>query len=119
MWYVEARVVLVVRTEDTIGGRIRAAREAAQLPVETAAEASGMTPDRLAAIEAGEAFTTMELDAVAAALGVGVHGLLHESDVSEVLGRVGAASSPEAVDAAVGILTGFIRDYEFLCSLDG
>jgi transcriptional regulator with XRE-family HTH domain len=117
VWYREVRVAVDIGTEGTIGGRIRAAREAALLPLDTVAERAGLAPERLAGIESGDPLATIELDAVAAALGVGVHGLLHSSDVRDVLGRVGEAS-PERVDAAVGLLTQFVRDYEFLCSLD-
>lgn len=106
-----------IGTEGTIGGRIRAAREAAHLPLDAVAESAGLAPERLAGIESGDPLVTMELDAIASVLGSGVHRLLHESDVRDVLGRAGEAS-PEQVDAAVGLLTQFVRDYEFLRTLD-
>jgi transcriptional regulator with XRE-family HTH domain len=110
-------VAVDIGTEGTIGGRIRAARESARLSLDVVAERAGVSPERLAGIESGESFVTMELDAIASALGLGVHGLLHESDVRDVLGRIGTAG-PDQIDAAVGLLTQFVRDYEFLCALD-
>lgn len=106
-----------IGTEGTIGGRIRAAREHARLSLDAVAERAHLSPELLAGIEAGDSFPTTELEDIAAALGIGVHGLLHESDVSDIVGRIGAAS-PDDVTAAVGLLTQFVRDYEFLCALD-
>lgn len=111
------RVVVEIGTESTIGGRVSAARERANMSPEMVADASGLALDRIRAVEAGEPLSTQELDALALALGVGVHGLLNDSDVRDVFGRLGEAA-PSEVDAAVGVLTQFVRDYEFLCSLD-
>ena len=111
-------MVVDIRSHSTIGDRVRAERERAQLSVDEVAEAAGLSPDRLAAIEAGDSLTTIELDSIARALGIGVHGLLNGSNVQEIFGRIGQAPAAE-VDAAVGLLTQFVRDYEFLCSLDG
>jgi transcriptional regulator with XRE-family HTH domain len=110
-------VAIDIETENTIGGRLRAARVAAHLSLEAVADAAGLTSERLATIEEGAPVTTAELDRLASLVGSGVHGLLHGSDVGDVLGRVGDAGAAD-VDAAVALLAQFVRDYEFLCSLD-
>jgi transcriptional regulator with XRE-family HTH domain len=101
-----------------LGDRLRTAREAALFSPDELAAVTGMTAERVHDIEHGGSLGASELERIAAAVGRDVHGLLLDGDVREVLMRAGDAERP-AIDDAVGILTRFVRDYEFLLSLDG
>lgn len=114
----EVDLATVARTGEALGERIRAAREGVGLSPAALAEKAGLASPRVGEVEQGGATETSELDAIAQALGLDVHSLLFDGEVSEVLMRTGDATQP-ATDRAVGILTRFVRDYEFLRSLDG
>jgi transcriptional regulator with XRE-family HTH domain len=106
-----------VGSGDMLGERLRTAREAAQLSPDELAATTGITADRVRDIEHGGSLGASELERIAAAVGRDVHSLLFDGEVREFLLRAGGADRP-AVDDAVGILSRFVRDYEFLLSLD-
>lgn len=118
LWYEGSRMTHTVGSGDMLGDRLRTAREAALLSPDELAAVTGMTEERVHDIEHGGSLGASELERIAAAVGRDVHGLLLNGDVREVLMRAGDAERP-AIDDAVGILTRFVRDYEFLLSLDG
>jgi transcriptional regulator with XRE-family HTH domain len=100
-----------------LGERLRTAREAASLSPDELAAITGMSSEHVRDIENGGSFGASELERIAAAVGRDVHSLLFDGDVCEVLMRAGDADKP-AVENAVGLLTRFVRDYEFLLTLD-
>jgi transcriptional regulator with XRE-family HTH domain len=110
-------LALVATTGNMLGERLRAAREAADLSLDALSQHAGVPSDQLDEIERRGTLDTSTLDAIALALGRDVHSLLFDGDVHEVLMRAGDADQP-AIDEAVGILARFVRDYEFLRSLD-
>lgn len=101
-----------------IGDRVRSARLAANLHATDVARRARFSTERLREIEGGSSLSTIELDAVASALGVGVDELLRPADESlDVWLRLGDGTTVTTREA-VRALARFTAEYEFLLSLE-
>ena len=106
-------------TQGSLGQRINQARTDAGLAVGDLAVRAGISADQLVSVESGAEVSTHELNAIAMATGRDLDFFLFPDDeVQRVLLRAPNARS-EQTQMAIRLLARFVRDYEFLRSLEG
>lgn len=102
-----------------LGDRISLARTHAGFSTRDLALLTGIAREHVEAVEAGAEITTTELEAIAQATRKSMDFFLFpEDEVQAVLLRQGQALPHDTI-AAIGLLAKFVRDYEFLRSLEG